>query len=227
MTIREMCANRVIVKLDPENDRIGKLFIDTSFEPEKHITVTGEIAAIPKSLYFTGNPNGMEWETDLEVKVGDRVVVYYMAVVNALARESSSVVIEDGVRYIPVRYQNIYAILRENEVIPINGYCLVEPIDSDEIKGIKNRLAAQNLILPEKERKSNHDVVYSRVVYLGKPNKRYINKDATDETVDVKVGDQIVTSKITDIPLEYEMHRKVDKSRVLFRVQRRNILAIL
>jgi hypothetical protein len=85
--------NYILIKLDPENKSIKlssgmELYIDQSFDPEKHATVTGVVWGVPERLLWAGKPNvGLPWKTNLEVKVGDKVIMYYLSIINALKRE--------------------------------------------------------------------------------------------------------------------------------------------
>jgi len=85
--------NNVLIRLDKENDSIKttsgfELYIDSSFEPEKHATVTGEVCGLPSRLSYTGQANiGMPWLTDIEVNYGDHVIMYYLSIINAFKKE--------------------------------------------------------------------------------------------------------------------------------------------
>jgi hypothetical protein len=223
--------NLLMVKLDPENKSIKlrngfDLYIDTSFEPEKHLTVTGEVYGLPSHLSFTGQPNlGMPWETPLEIKMGDSVIMYYLPIQNAFKPESRRYVLEGEDRYVFISYENIYAIVREGKLIPINGYCLIEPCSDPFVADKKRRLNALGLELVQLNTKSNTHVSFGIVRHLGVPNRRYVDSNYTDEGCDIAVGDTVVMRRISDIPLQYNLHQKVNEGKPLYRVQRRNVLA--
>ncbi len=86
-------GNNVMIELDPENDHIkmktgGEIYLDTSYEPDKHVTTTGTVRAIPTSLRFDPeNPSYMPWDTDMEIKIGDRVIIHYLAGMNCFRTE--------------------------------------------------------------------------------------------------------------------------------------------
>jgi len=87
-------GNHVLIRLDAENDSIklnngGELYIDTSYDGEKHVTVSGEVVGLPSHLRYTGVANdGLPWLTPMETQIGDKVIVYYLAVVNAFKKKS-------------------------------------------------------------------------------------------------------------------------------------------
>ena len=224
-------GNHLLIKLDQENNILKlkngvELYIDITFEPEKHATVTGEVVGLPGRLVYTGLPNkGMPWKTNMEIKLGDRVVIYYLAVLNALRKESYKAFIKGSDTFICAEYQNIYALVRNGTIIPINGYCLIEPCENPERVILRERMKKLNidLILPEK---SNTEVVFGKVKYMGRPNQEYVD-GSSDDNVGINIGDTVVMRKISDLPLEYDLHAKIDSGKKYWRVQRRRILAIV
>jgi hypothetical protein len=233
MVYKRTFNNQILIKLDPENKSIRlkngfELYIDDTFEPEKNITVTGEVWGLPSHLCYSGEPNkGMPWETPLELKYGDKVICYYLAIVNALKSENHKYLIEGNDRYIWIHYQNIFCAYGEGWVKPINGYVLVEPSDDPTIEAQKARMKALGMELVVLNTQSNTNVSYGKVKYMGIPNRRYVDSEYTDEGVDIAIGDIIVLKKISDIPLQYDVHAKIDGGKLYWRVQRRNIMAKL
>ena len=232
MKVKQTCGNHVLIKLDAINESINlkdgsRLYIDTTFDPEKHATVTGEVIAIPKTLRYTGKPNqGTPWKTTIEVREGDKVVLYYLSVTNCFRPESYKAIIDGDDRYVFVLYQNILAMVRDGQLIPTNGYCLVEPIENPEWTKTKERLAKSGLEAVRLTERSNTGVVYGRIKYCGLPSEAYVDSKHSDDGVNISPGDIVVMRRISDIPLEYDLHAKIDGGKKYWRVQRRNILAI-
>jgi co-chaperonin GroES (HSP10) len=224
--------NLVKVKLDPENNEIImksgiKFFLDTSINQEQHTVLQGEVESLPLQLCYSDKGDKLPWLTDMEIQVGDRVLMYYMGVFNCLAQERRHYIKEGPNTWIFIKYQNIYAVIRNGQVIPINGYLLVEPEEDPEWIRITEQAAEQGLELPDMRKPTNTHVTYGKIAYMGKPNKFYFQPDLSDEMVDVEVGDSVVLKKVRDIPAEYEYHAKIDNGRKLYRVQRHDILAVL
>jgi hypothetical protein len=225
--------NMTLIKLDPEYNSIKlkngfELYVDNTFEPEKNATVTGEVWGLPSHLYYSGEANkGMPWETPMELKMGDTVIMFYLAVLNALKPETRQYVLEGKDRYVFISYENIYAIVRDEKIMPINGYCLIEPCKNPEIEAQRERMTKLGLTPITLKKDSITSVVYGIVRHIGVPNRRYVDEGHTDEGVDIAVGDTIVMKKVSDIPLQYNLHQKVEQGKPLFRVQRRNIFAKL
>lgn len=219
-----------MIKLDPENEIIEtpsglKLFVDTSFEPEKHIVRCGEVVKTPTHL--VQRKGEIPWTTEMEVQDGDRVVMYFLAVQNCLAPEKKRYVREGKTVWIFLKYHNIYAVIREGNIIPVNGYLLVEPIEDPEWIRKKAEAEKHNLELPDLRTTSNTHVTYGRITYIGKPNKSYDHPHRSDEHYNISVGDEVVLKRIRDIPVEYEYHAKIDGGKKFYRVQRHDILAKL
>jgi hypothetical protein len=216
-----------MIKLDAENNTVKGLFVDTTFEPERHTTVTGTIWGLPSHLQYTGKANiGMPWETPLEAKIGDGVIIYYLSVVNALKPKESRYILEDGERFVLIPYQFIYAIIRDGKIYPINGYVLIEPCENPEVTRQREIMKKIGLEMVEiGDKRNSNEVIFGRVKYLGIPNRQYVDENASDEGVDIAVGDVVVIRKTNDIPLQYNLHQKVNEGKPLLRVQRRNIFA--
>jgi co-chaperonin GroES (HSP10) len=226
-------GNKVIVELDPENSLIEtksgfKLQIDTSYEPEKHVVRMGTVKEVPEKILFSkSDRNIMPWDTDMELKVGDRVIMYYLAVINCISPEKRWFYVENGKIIIFITYNNIYAAIRDGEIIPINGYVLVEPMEDPEWVSMQERIKQGGLLVPDMRKLSNKNVVYGKIAYLASPIRTYYDEHKSDENINVKVGDEIVMKKVRDIPMEYEYHTKVDGGRKLYRCQRHDIIGTL
>lgn len=226
MKVKQTMGNHLMIKLDPENNVIKTpggltLHIDTSFEPEKHTVVTGTVEAMPPRLIWKELP----WKTENELQIGDKVVMYYMAVMNCMAKEQRRYVREMGRTYIFLKYSNIYAAIRDGQIIPINGYILAEPMPDPWQEKRKKEALAKGIELVELDTKSNKNVVFARLVHVGKPIELYREGHLCDDNIDVAPGDEVILKKVRDIPIEYEYHSKLDRK--LYRIQRHDILAKL
>jgi len=225
-------GNHVVVLLDPENKFIKtksgiELYVDTSFEPEKHVVRTGTVIEAPTRLIYHHKKPSYPWKTKPELNAGDRVVMYFMAIQNCLAPEQKKYTREGDDVYIFIKYHNIYAIIEEGNIRPINGYVLVEPLEDPAWLEKKERFEKMNLNLPDLRKPSKTEVTYGKIAYMGAPNEIYADDYKSDQFHDEKVGDTIIMKRIRDIPVEYEYHAKMDGGRKLYRMQRHDILAVL
>lgn len=228
MKVKQTMGNHLMIKLDPENNVVKTpggltLYIDTEFEPEKHTVVTGTVEALPPRLVWKELP----WKTENELQIGDKVVMYYMAVMNCMAKEQRRYIKEPGTGnvYIFLKYSNIYAAIRNGQIIPINGYILAEPIPDPWYEKLKADALSKGIELVDLDLKSNKNVVFARLVHVGKPIELYRDNYLSDDHIDVVPGDEVILKKVRDIPVEYEYHSKL--GRKLFRIQRHDILAKL
>lgn len=119
-------SNNVLITPD-RNDQIalnGSMIpFMNKFEEQLGAPQSGIVVAVPEKLTFTlkeGKP-GLENDTDMELQVGDKVVFNFNAV--EIAKGQGMVIGKN----ILVRYDMIYAAIRNGEVIVINGGVIVEP----------------------------------------------------------------------------------------------------
>jgi hypothetical protein len=223
--------NLVKVKLDPENATIllksgVELYIDQNHEPEKHLVLLGTVDTLPQQLLYSDKGDKMPWVTEMELQVGDRVVMYYLGVFNCIANERRHFIKEGKNVWIFIKYNLIYAVVRDGKIIPVNGHILVEPSKDPEKIRLENQARESGIELVDFNEKSKTHVSFGKVAYVGKPNLLYFQPNLCDDHVDVSPGDPVILKKVRDIPVEYEYHSKLDNGRKLYRVQRHDILAI-
>lgn len=232
--------NTVLVRPTRSNDELllagdKTMYIDTSFEPMKHAPTTGEVFGVPEQLYFTTKKNAqssMEWDTDMELKIGDIVNYHFLDIRTAI--EQDDYVLCDGKAYFPIRYDRIFCAKRKmpkgsititaggnfvvgpdgrpEEVIMLNGYVLVKPVE-EKIETI--------LQLPQNV-EGRYDAKYGEVRFIGTPNRRYRENYPADDTR-LEAGMTVILDKVCDITLEYDIHTSFDGDKKYFRVQRNNI----
>ncbi len=203
----------------------GGLTIDGSHNVGMHAPVVCEVIKCPKeitALAFTEQ----WWDTEMELEVGDTVVVNYMAITKALAMDAPGLTNfvyteENGEReyYLWVKYSNIYAAKRGEQVIPLNGFILCRPLEEKkEMYGLE---------LPEHLKQASSR--YCEVAHVGKPNKAYLDYrfiDFDDQAVEINEGDIINFDRSFDLSLEYDLYNDIFSER-LYRIQRLNILGVL
>ena len=215
--------NNVLIKFDDEIDEIEvagtKLQIDTSFNKMQHQVTTGTVMGLPKKLLFdrTNVVKSVEYDVDMELQVGDKVIMSYLSYGEAIKNATI-----DGCHY--VRYDEILVAIRGDQVIPLNGLVLIEPITMTESAEVKE--VSKFLILPDyvKVQKSETRGV---VRYKGKPVKRYLldRFDTIYESEDdVQVGDYVYFSPNYAVPLQYEMHQTLPMT--LYRMRRKDIQGV-
>jgi len=210
MKVSKTINNKVFVKLPIENDKIktksgAVIYIDTSFEQEKHTDIICEVITPPEKFDYVVGGEKRHWNTEIEIKQGDVVWTNYIMIRSNL--ETGAYIKEGDDIYMFIDYDTLVLAKREDEIIMLNGFCLVEPVEED---------VKSNLLLNKKKK-------YGKIVKLANPNKEYKNKALTDN-VNVKVGDIISFDKFADIPVEYGMHKTLDKE--YWKIQRRNMSVV-
>ena len=210
--------NLVLIKPFINNDKHkfasgGYIYIDTSYEPEMHAEVVGEVVRIPETVFLRKGRLYLDEDkrVPVEIQVGD--IAYY----NYLA------VIENKELYVLISYENIFMVIRDGVPHPINDYLLIEPT-YDEMLAEKKKCLDAGLDFPitvEEEMKKNTQ--YGIVRYAGTNLSQ--NNGFSDE--DLKVGSKVIIAKFADIPLEYEGHQTFEVGKTLFRVKRSDVLMVL
>lgn len=165
----------------------------------------GKVVAVPKRLRVQSETlSGMEWETDMDVEVGDTVYVGVMASANAVE------VIVDQIKHYLIDYGDLIMRIRNGVITPLNGYVIGEKIYEEkfEIEGLD---IVQDDVLDRRK---------ARVEFVGKPNRSYYKSDAVDAKVEV--CDEIILGIAAFT--ELESHSFAELDRKLGYVQRRWVI---
>lgn len=224
--------NYVLVKPDSHFTEYLGLEIADGFDPAKHFSVQGTVLEVPNRLVYGGKflkrfkttqntlplplqalfqkmyLDSLEWETDMEIAVGDRVHFRYN--VHLLCKDEHLVVGDDYL----IRYDFLYM---ANQSKMLNGWILVEPIEWTEEElcddyGIKK-------VVKNKEK-----IGIGVVKCLGSPNKDYLNYNVKEVDA-ISVGDIVYFRHSNAIPLEYNYHKTFEFGNC-YRMQRKDILFV-
>ncbi len=192
--------NFVLLGNPTSTEKIGGLFIDTTYKPEDHVEIINEVMAVPERLKFN------EWETEMQLKVGDTVLVNYLAIMKA-----EKVYVGSNI-YLNVPYEKIILAKRGDEIIMLNGYVLLEPIYIEQLK------SDTIIFLPSKQDEHKDRGI---VRFFGIPNKRYTEEHHTDDGT-INIGDKVLLDHGYFSKLERGYRPTIGDYWV---VQRRNIVA--
>ncbi len=179
--------NYILIKPGPENNfiKIGEdmeVWIDGSYEPEKHAVTYGDIIVIPPYVD----------DDVIELQKDDRIFFHYLCVMNAI--RDSKYIICDGQFYFIINYSSIYCATRGEEVIVTNGYALVEPIEDN-----LPEQTSSGFIIPKSQRQKNN-CNEGIVRYCGKVQDGVCS-----------IGDTIFYRKNSVVPLQYELFSNFGK----------------
>lgn len=185
-------TNWVVIKIDYEQFKsqvktlASGLKVDSRFNPYEYATVYGVVKDVCEDLYYRDKKGELseaplEYKGEIELRKGDEVYFNYLSCDKAV--KTGRLFQEAGEDYVIIRYDRLYAILREGEWFGINGWKIIQPVEDNEVvEGFK---------VPKKE---NRGVV----VGVGSPVVDYWDKKYP-ETGWLKRGDEIVYSHATPI----------------------------
>lgn len=210
--------NWICIETDDSNEyvKLGneKIIIDTSYAPEQHSQTVGKVVKVCDHIFFSSKSHPSHpYDVPVELKEGDTVIIHFLAVRNAKSEGKQMIV--DGKKYSFIPYSEVFCALRGDDVFPVNGWILVEPIEKE--------LPKTSIILTELSKGKSETHGYVR--YMGAKVKRYKDHPQLGEDPDVNIGDKVMFSKLDSIPLQYELHNKLGK--LLYRMQRKDVQAIL
>lgn len=154
-----------------------------------------EVIALPEKLT---EERGF-WKTSIEIQVGDKIISTYHDSLN------SKLIKTENREYRFILYYGIVAIIRGEDIIPINGNILFSPVYEEH---------KTSLILLDQNKVT--DYRFGKVDYIGTPNEYYtkgynVNED---KGIEINKGDKIVFTvpwgKFAPM-LENPIHRKLSK----------------
>ena len=203
-------TNRVLVR--KSHDSKG-FFIDKSFEPEKHAQTSAEVLGVCSDLFFSYDDiygSSLIYKTDNELRVGDIVYFHYLCTLRAK---------KDGVMFADefyLRYDDIFCLKRDGELIMLNGWILVEaefkkPVSLFDIR--------------TKEESENQGTIR----HIGSCNTGYLEGEGKVDLDIFNVGDIVYFGSEDAIPIEYyNFNKTLDKGKnTFYRMQRPDILGKL
>lgn len=223
--------NYALIKITRKNNEYEiegatNLYIDTSFKEAQHAPVFGEVIAPPKKLTFIRNGvDGLNDIVDLEIEKGDIVYFKYIAYLNAFKSENnpedkSFQIPGDTCDYILVRYDSLIVRKRNDELYPLNGYVLCSKMEAED-KWQSDIISSSAIT----DKIYNHSETRARVEHVGGLVHKYFNPNVPPDEDNLSVGDIVAIDVACDIPLEYDIHQKLDKQ--YFRIRRKDILGII
>ncbi len=227
-------VNRLIVKLNAFNDSVKfsdgtELWIDSKYEPANHTQVIGTVQAVPSRMYFNKRDSGnsMEWKTEMELQKGDTVYMEYFAVMMALADKYDQAASYpqptwfeiDGALYISIPYAYVYFAIRNDKVLPVNGYCIATPINVDVVK-------SDTIYIPT-EQANKTSGRWAQLIHVGKANTAFMDKNHRD-VGELSPGDVVMFNSYANQRIEYSLHKTLfDKDKEYVVIQRRWMKAML
>lgn len=200
--------NNVLVKPDKDytKTKSGLSIVDEANQ-HLHVSVTGTVLQAPKKLIYLGyeipklnrenafdlqrirdiNDLTMPFDTDLEIKEGDRVMFNYLFQIDKLDLFKGNILIP---------YSELFCRINGDEIYPLNGNIIVEQIKQDvKVNDVKIG-----------EKRSDTEGV---VRYAGCVNRDYLTLPLQGKFSDdkrIKVGTKVYFPKNGLSRIEYQLH---------------------
>lgn len=210
----------VVVRPYRENDEIilasgHKLYVPLEMKYHEGITQTRMECIVGVA---THTPDKVKYDTvedcEMQIQVGDVVIYHFL---EAERKER----ITDDKNEIRVHYSRIFTVVRNGNIIPINGWILCQPI--------QKTLKSDFLHIPSVGKTEYEN--YAIAKYISKPTKRYLakNADGTEHYIrdteypDILPGDKLYLTKNSDVLVENTYEKILGEK--LFRIRRNQIMA--
>jgi len=231
--VNSIKANRNYILVKPDltaTDTIEisgiQVWIDTTYEKQKHAATTGLVIDVCDDLYFSSKPEpGMmekscRFDTKVEVEAGDKIYFHYLSVKKA-TDEGRLFKAADGEYYILLCYDESFCVKRGESIVMTNGWILLEPLVASE------KFMSKFVQIPNME-KTKESVKFAKVAHVGTKIKGYLeDREAYDFDEEIKPGDVIAYDRHSNIPLQYHLHSDIEGSQNFLRMQRNDICAVV
>lgn len=196
-----------------------------------HKVIGGKLAMVNFPVQFqidTLTRASVQFKTEMELEVGDRVNFSYMAHQSSL-KEGLEFETDEGLMYL-IKYDMLYYTL--DGVKPkkmLNGWVIVEPEEIEvKTEGAQEFIEHQHGIVtlaPKSKLKKSRKNQIGEVKIIGSICKGYLQEpDKTDPRHPINVGEKILYDPRNCQRLEYENHQNLEKIHHL--VQRKDITLV-
>lgn len=205
-----LIKNHVLIRCDRynENIKIGdnkEIFLDVTYEPEKHSSTHGTVFKIPEKIDSASN-------TKINIEIGDDVHFHYLTIQGCHADGRAFAVVKENSdiqSYYAIPYQYLYCAVREvpngTKMIPLNNWIMVEPV-YEELEITKDGVAVNPIAISEKRYLKDIGIVA-----------------AVDPSItSLKIGEKVLFTAQSDIPIEYDLHQSMPKK--FFRMMENDIM---
>lgn len=256
MKLPKPIANYCLLKMSSDNSKIklqnGEiLWIDTSYTPNKFANVICEVMEVPDRLIFgKGKTGTMRHKTEMELRVGDTVIVSFLAITSAFSKREPMNFEIEGETYFFAHYEHCLVGLKKwkahdtelffkvnnpktisyeelathSLVVRGEEIYTVIPLNGMVICEPVEKEIKTSLIIPDSLRMRDKKMVICR--FVGSPNTEYINDVYADST-EIKSGDVLIVDREADVPLEADTHRTLLGDKELWRIENHLVHGIL
>lgn len=108
---------------------------NTSIDPADYVQIVGKVEALPKSISPTSRYKGFSTK---DINVGDIVIFSYLVIYNLYQEKDreniyKNMITFEGKEYFLADITNIFAVIRNEEIIMLNGYVMLTEHEKDKI----------------------------------------------------------------------------------------------
>jgi co-chaperonin GroES (HSP10) len=223
----EKTKSGIVLINDPNFFSVRDIKTAETYDTSQHLDRWGVVAKIPNRLIYAKDKRrfGMDWDTDIEIKVGDLVWADYynlhhcpvFRVINGEEFKDYWIVTYDCLIVAKrITYKDMFnSFVRDGDIsakiIPLNGFCLFEQVN----EGLKSSF----LELPKEINKSK-----GVVKYVGSRNREYNTPKYFDD-FEILPGQEVIFRTEAECLLENEQHQYFENTNLRYE-QRKNILGI-
>lgn len=207
-----MLNNQVLIAPDYDTGELllqggGKINLVTMFEEFKHAIQCGTVIAVPDRIHFTRRnvTRSSEFDTDMEVQVGDKVIFHYL--VAGEVKRRKKYLFNENLWYMD--YDKLMLAVRDGEIIPLNGRVIVEALEDKDDLG--------SLIATD--RNSRVSATRAVVRYVSRPLRGYLfRKDVTysEDYESVVPGAVVTFNKAYARRMRDDLHMDIGDGKTLY-----------
>jgi co-chaperonin GroES (HSP10) len=238
----------VLVEIPPAIDSIntaaGKMYVDTSYAVGQYANVYATVCGVPEKINSRsarankGKQGHFSPDEDMRLKVGDTVYFSYLTITNAKKNFDRGKYWEgDGKRFALLPYASLFFAVRKrcisamsdsqierlakdgsllSEYIMLNQWILIEPVG---IKQHSETFERYGTVMIDDERSTGNIAVITDNPF--KSSEGIVAH--CPPGLGINVGDNVIFQKESDIPVEYELCRTLDKP--YWRMEYKDIVA--
>lgn len=128
-----------------------------SVDPADVVNIVGEVISVPKYISPTNDYKGFSIK---DIKVGDTAIFSYKVIYDIIIKQEGeepiyrNSIVYEGKEYFACDIRNLFGVIREGEIIMVNGFVMLEDFEESKI------------ILPASLSKQKN-AASSKILYIG------------------------------------------------------------
>ena len=209
--------------------------LGTFVNEARHYSIRGRVVAVPEVLCYNGHAvqsmkkrsyggsywarkisliseRSLEYDADMELQVGDEAIFHYIN--HNIANDEGMWLNWNGEKVYLLKYDLLYARIRDSVLHPLNGWIMVDPIEVSPVteKGFANTGQSQYV--------KGRGIVR----HVGNKIGGYLYYPGHVDSLDISVGDTVYFSNACSTSFEWKGHAMNEHP--MYRMHRKDILAL-